>query len=283
MQPTYRGKVRDIYDLGDKLLMVSSDRISAFDVVFDQTLDKKGIALNQVSRLWFEYFRDIPNHVISTDTKDFPEFFQKDSYFAERSILVKKCKRIDFECVVRGYLSGSGYKEYKDSNTLAKKKLRLGMLESEKLDEPLFTPAIKNDTGHDENISEDEMLDKLGKDMFDSIKSTSIKLYTRAADLLYKRGFILCDTKFEFGILDNQIILIDEILTPDSSRYWETSTYKTGISPPSYDKQILRNYLETLDWNKKPPAPRIPEEVLAKLQQKYNQMMEVIKSCISEK
>lgn len=282
MNPTYRGKVRDLYDFGDSLLMVASDRISAFDVVFPELIPGKGKVLNQISRLWFEKFQNIPNHILSYETKDFPKEFQSEE-FAGRSVLVRKCKRIDFECVVRSYLSGSGFKEYKQSGTLAGVSLPLGLQESSKLGELHFTPAIKNDQGHDENISAKEMEEKIGKKLFEKIVETSFRIFAEATRLLSREGILLCDTKFEFGLKNEELVLIDEILTPDSSRYWEASTYKVGTSPPSLDKQILRNFLESTSWNKIPPPPKIPEEIQLELSRKYEELQERITKCLQPK
>ncbi|ABJ75373.1 phosphoribosylaminoimidazolesuccinocarboxamide synthase [Leptospira borgpetersenii] len=281
--PTYRGKVRDIYDLGDRLILSSSDRISAFDVVFPQAVPNKGKVLNRISISWFEFFKNIPNHILETDVKNFPSPFRSREELEGRSVLVKKCKRIDYECVVRGYIAGSGWKEYKNEGTLAGVKLPAGLKESEKLPEPVFTPAVKNDQGHDENISEKEMENRVGKELFGILKEKSISIFLRASEVVDSAGIILCDTKFEFGILDGQIILIDELLTPDSSRYWSADSYSVGISPPSLDKQILRNYLETTSWNKMPPAPDLPAELIQELREKYQKIEDLILSCISQK
>ncbi|ALO27331.1 MULTISPECIES: phosphoribosylaminoimidazolesuccinocarboxamide synthase [Leptospira] len=281
--PTYKGKVRDIYDLGDRLILSSSDRISAFDVVFPQAVPNKGKVLNRISISWFEFFKNIPNHILETDVKNFPPPFRSREELEGRSVLVKKCKRIDYECVVRGYIAGSGWKEYKNEGTLAGVKLPSGLKESEKLSEPVFTPAVKNDQGHDENISEKEMENRIGKELFGILKEKSISIFLRASEVVDSAGIILCDTKFEFGILDGQIILIDELLTPDSSRYWSADSYSVGISPPSLDKQILRNYLETTSWNKMPPAPDLPAELIQELREKYQKIEDLILSCISQK
>ncbi|MDI7188338.1 phosphoribosylaminoimidazolesuccinocarboxamide synthase [Leptospira santarosai] len=281
--PTYRGKVRDIYDLGDKLILSSSDRISAFDVVFPQIVPDKGKVLNRISTAWFEFFKNVPNHILETDVRNFPSPFRSREELEGRSVLVKKCRRIDYECVVRGYIAGSGWKEYGKEGTLAGVKLPSGLKESEKLSEPVFTPAIKNDQGHDENISEKEMENRVGKELFGILKEKSISIFLRASEVVDSAGIILCDTKFEFGTLDGQVILIDELLTPDSSRYWSADSYSVGISPPSLDKQILRNYLETTSWNKMPPAPDLPAELIQKLREKYQRIEDLILSCISQK
>ncbi|EID99714.1 phosphoribosylaminoimidazolesuccinocarboxamide synthase [Leptospira licerasiae] len=281
-KPSYIGKVRDVYDLGNSLILSSTDRISAFDVVFRQIVPGKGKVLNKISAEWFSYFKDIPNHIIETDVSKFPSPFKDHPDLKDRSVLVKKCKRIDFECVVRGYLSGSGWKEYKQEGTLAFKKLPPGLQESEKLPEPAFTPAIKNDTGHDENISEERMKNEIGSELFSILKEKSISLYTRAAELVAGAGILLCDTKFEFGIWEDKVILIDEILTPDSSRYWAKESYIIGTTPPSMDKQILRNYLEKSGWNKVPPPPDLPESLIVELQAAYKEIQDRLLKCLSQ-
>ncbi|PJZ48063.1 phosphoribosylaminoimidazolesuccinocarboxamide synthase [Leptospira saintgironsiae] len=281
-KPSYIGKVRDVYDLGNSLILSSTDRVSAFDVVFSQIVPGKGKVLNKISAEWFSYFKDIPNHIIETDVSKFPSPYKDHPDLKDRSVLVKKCKRIDFECVVRGYLSGSGWKEYNQDGTLAFKKLPPGLKESEKLPEPSFTPAIKNDTGHDENISEERMKNEIGSELFSILKEKSISLYTRAAELVAGAGILLCDTKFEFGISEDKVILIDEILTPDSSRYWAKESYVIGTTPPSMDKQILRNYLEKSGWNKVPPAPDLPESLIVELQAAYKEIQDRLLKCLSQ-
>ncbi len=282
MKPFYKGKVRDVYDLGENFLLSSSDRVSAFDCVFTEAIPEKGKVLNGISNLWFRYFKDIPNHIQETDWNKFPSEFRTEE-FKDRSVIVKKCRRIDFECVVRGYLTGSGYKEYKERGTLADLLLPSGIQESEKLSEPAFTPAVKNDTGHDENISEKKMESMVGKEIFSYLKSVSVRIYSEAAEKMLSAGIILCDTKFEFGFDGEKILLIDELLTPDSSRYWALETYKKGTSPPSYDKQILRNYLESTGWNKEPPPPALPADIIQTLHLKYKELQRKLELCLSEK
>lgn len=279
MNPSYSGKVRDIYDLGDSLILCSSDRISAFDVVFEEKIPDKGKILNKISNLWFQYFSEIPNHILETKIENFPKEFQTPE-FAERSVLVKKCKRIDIECVVRGYLAGSSYKEYKTTGRIAEKTFPAGLKESSPFSEPIFTPAIKNEVGHDENISEEKMLQIVGKEVFDYLKQTSLYIYEKAQKKLKEVGIILCDTKFEFGWHEDKILLIDELLTPDSSRYWEEESCKEGTTPPSMDKQILRNYLETLNWNKTPPPPKLPQEIIEKIIDKYKELERKLELCL---
>jgi phosphoribosylaminoimidazole-succinocarboxamide synthase len=282
MQPIYRGKVRDIYQIGEYLFMVASDRISAFDCVFFETVPDKGKILTNISNHWFQYFKDIPNHIVETRFEKFPDNCRSPK-FDGNSVLVKKCKRIDYECIVRGYISGSAWKEYSSKKTIAGIPYSSNLLESEKLIEPLFTPSIKNDKGHDINISEKEMQDDIGNESFQILKETSMKIFLEASAICQDLGIILCDTKFEFGVLDNQILLIDELLTPDSSRYWDISQYSIGSSPPSYDKQILRNYLEESGWNKEPPPPELPVNILKLLSKRYKEFEEKIVKCLSAK
>lgn len=282
-KPNYIGKVRDVFEIEENLILVSTDRISAFDVVFSEVIQGKGLVLNQVSLAWFDFFKDIPNHIIESDSTKFPEPYNQEPWLKDRSVLVKKCKRIDYECVVRGYLSGSAYKEYAKTGQIAFKKYPSGFKESSKLAEPIFTPARKNDSGHDENISEDTLRSEIGNELFTQLKQTSIQIYSEASRLIESEGLILCDTKFEFGLDDGKLVLIDELLTPDSSRYWEKETYKEGSSPPSLDKQILRNYLETLAWDKNPPAPRLPQNIQDEILEKYKILEKRITKCISQK
>lgn len=283
MKVAYKGKVRDVYDLGEYLILSSTDRISAFDFVFNEPVPDKGKILNSISNLWFDFFSEIPNHIVETDYTKFPGEYNSREELKERSVLVKKCKRIDYECVVRGYLSGSAYKEFKNTGRIAGVEVGRKYSESEKLSEPLFTPAVKNDSGHDENISEEELKNRIGLELFEQLKTYSLEIYTKARDKVKKQGLILCDTKFEFGFHEEKVILIDELLTPDSSRYWDINTYSIGTSPPSYDKQILRNYLEKIEWNKNPPVPKLPDSIIKELLTKYKELQEKITKCLSEK
>ncbi len=283
MKVAYKGKVRDVYDLGEYLILSSTDRISAFDCVFEETVPDKGKILNYISLLWFNFFKDIPNQIVETDYTKYPGIYNSQEELKDRSVLVKKCKRIDYECVVRGYLSGSAYKEYKSTGQIAGVAVSRNYAESEELSEPLFTPAVKNDSGHDENISEEELKNRVGVELFQKLKDYSLTLYTKGRDKVKTEGLILCDTKFEFGFDNEKVILIDELLTPDSSRYWDINTYATGISPPSYDKQILRNYLEKIEWNKNPPPPKLPDSIIKELIFKYKELQEKITKCLSEK
>ena len=267
-----RGKVRDIYDLGDQLLIVATDRISAFDVIMSSPIPDKGTILNQISRFWFRTMEEIvPNHMISTVVEDFPKECQKYGDLLEgRTMLVKKTQPLPVECVVRGYLSGSGWKEYTKTGEICGVRLPRGLVESSRLEEPVFTPATKEELGaHDENIPFDKVVDKIGPDLAGSVRELSIAIYKTACDLSDERGIIIADTKFEFGLLGDTLILIDEILTPDSSRFWPKDQYAPGGPQKSFDKQFLRDYLLTLDWDHSPPAPELPQEIVEKTREKY--------------
>jgi phosphoribosylaminoimidazole-succinocarboxamide synthase len=267
-----RGKVRDIYDLGDSLLIVTSDRISAFDVIMNEGIPDKGFVLTQISTFWFRQMEDIiPNHIISTEVKDFPAACQKYADVLEgRSMLVKKAQPLPAECIVRGYLSGSGWKDYKATGSICGIQLPPGLVESDKLPEPIFTPSTKAELGtHDENISFDEMVEMCGRDIAEQVREVTLKIYSKARDIADTKGIIIADTKFEYGIHDGKLIIIDECMTPDSSRFWPKDGYKPGGAQPSFDKQFLRDYLETLDWNKTAPAPPLPAEVIRKTGEKY--------------
>src|SRR5580658_6604174 len=266
------GKVREVFDLGDSLLFVASDRISAFDVIMPNGIPRKGEVLTEVSYFWFAQTQSFqPNHLISRAGEPLPKNLQP---FADkltgRSMIVKKCQPLAIECVVRGYLAGSGWKEYQKSQTVCGIKLPPGLKESSELPEPIFTPATKAETGHDENISFEEAKKIVGDKIAEQAKAASIKVYNHARDYARKRGIIIADTKFEFGLDDQHgVILIDEVLTPDSSRFWPADQYAPGKSQPSFDKQFVRDYLETLDWNKTPPGPKLPDDVVAKTTAKY--------------
>jgi phosphoribosylaminoimidazole-succinocarboxamide synthase len=267
-----RGKVRDIYDLGETLLLVTSDRISAFDVIMNEGIPDKGFVLNQISAFWFRMMEDIiPNHIISTDVKDFPGECQKYAALLEgRSMLVKKAKPLPAECIVRGYLSGSGWKDYKATGSVCGIKLPAGLVESSKLEQPIFTPSTKAELGtHDENISFEEMAGLCGRELAEQVRDVTIRIYSKARDYAETKGIIIADTKFEYGICDGKLIIIDECLTPDSSRFWPKDLYQPGGAQPSFDKQFLRDYLETLDWGKTAPAPPLPEEIVRKTGEKY--------------
>ncbi|MCF6265525.1 MAG: phosphoribosylaminoimidazolesuccinocarboxamide synthase [Desulfuromusa sp.] len=267
-----QGKVRDIYDLGEHLLIVASDRISAFDVIMNEGIPQKGYVLTQISKFWFEQMSDlVPHHLISTDIKDFPAItHQYRDQLEGRSMLAKKAQPLPIECIVRGYLSGSGWKEYQQSGSLCSIPLPTGLVQSDKLPETLFTPSTKAELGeHDENISFEQAIELCGAETAQQVSDISIKIYERARDLADKKGIIIADTKFEFGLLDGQLIWIDEALTPDSSRFWPKDQYQPGGPQPSFDKQFLRDYLETLDWGKQAPAPKLPEEIVRKTGEKY--------------
>ena len=267
-----RGKVRDIYDLGDRLVIVATDRISAFDVVMPNPIPDKGRILTQLSKFWFGLTKEIvPNHVISTEVKDYPKDCQPyQEMLRDRSMLVTKTEVLPVECVVRGYLSGSGWEEYKKAGEVCGIQLPNGLVESSKLDEPIFTPATKAEMGlHDENISFEKMEKIVGKELAHRLKTLSIAIYKKARDVAEKKGIIIADTKMEFGIKDGKLILIDELLTPDSSRFWPKDGYQPGGPQKSFDKQFLRDYLLSLRWDKNPPAPQLPEEIIQKTREKY--------------
>jgi phosphoribosylaminoimidazole-succinocarboxamide synthase len=267
----HKGKVRDVYDLGQQLLLVASDRISAFDFVLPTAVPDKGKILNQLSLFWFDYVQGIvPNHLITGDFDKFPAKLKSYPYLRGRTMLVKKTKRLDVECIVRGYLAGSGWKEYQKSRSVCGISLPEGLKESSKLPAPIFTPTSKEEGGkHDENITFEEMGKRVGADLAAKVRDVSIAVYKKAADYAETRGIILADTKFEFGVLDGKLILIDEILTPDSSRFWEKSKYAEGRAQDSLDKQYVRDYLEAIKWPKQPPVPSLPAEVVAKTREKY--------------
>jgi phosphoribosylaminoimidazole-succinocarboxamide synthase len=275
-----RGKVRDIYDLGEYLLLVATDRISAFDVVLPNGIPGKGRVLTQISIYWFKQMEDIiPNHIIATRVKDFPEKVHKyEDILEERSMLVKKARPMPVECVVRGYLSGSGWKEYKESGTVCGIRLPEGLVESSRLTEPLFTPSTKAEEGHDSNISFDEVSKKVGHEMADMLRDISIKVYLKARDIAEKKGIIIADTKFEFGLYNGGLILIDELLTPDSSRFWSIKDYVPGRSQDSYDKQVVRDYLLTLKWDQTYPGPMLPDEIVKKIAARYREIHKILTS-----
>ena len=267
-----RGKVRDIYDLGEHLLIVTSDRISAFDVIMDQGIPNKGIVLTQISRFWFEQMTDIiPNHIVAMDVSDFPAATHKYRDQLEgRSMLVKKAKPLPVECIVRGYLSGSGWKDYLKSGAISGIPLPAGLLESAQLPEPIFTPSTKAELGeHDETITFAETVALCGEELATQVRDTTLAIYNRARQLADTKGIIIADTKFEFGIFAGKLLWIDEALTPDSSRFWPKEGYRPGGPQPSFDKQFLRDYLETLDWGKKAPPPPLPAEIVRKTGEKY--------------
>ena len=267
-----RGKVRDVYDLGDSLLFVATDRLSAFDVVMPNGIPGKGKVLTGISLFWFELMKDIPNHLITADIASRPELAAYVDDLQGRSMIVKKAKILPVECIVRGYLVGSGWKDYQKTGIVSGIKLRDGYQQASKLDEPLFTPSTKAEQGeHDEAISYEGVADLIGEDYASQIRDLSLKIYTTARDYAEKRGIIVADTKFEFGVINGKIILADEVLTPDSSRFWPQDQYQVGTSPVSLDKQFVRDYLETLDWDKQAPGPEIPADVIEKTAEKYRE------------
>ena len=271
-----RGKVRDTYELSDSsLLMVATDRISAFDVVLPTPIPDKGRVLTQMSLRWFDLTNDIvPNHLLAQQDDALPAAVPVE--WRERCMHVARADRIDIECVVRGYISGSGWKEYRRNGTLAEEPLPEGLRESARLPEPRFTPAMKNDDGHDENISRARLRDLVGAELAERLEATSLRIFELATTICEKSGIILADTKFEFGFIDGTLSLIDEVLTPDSSRFWEISTWREGDAVPSFDKQFVRDYLETLDWDKTPPGPELPDDVVRGTAERYRQAAERI-------
>ena len=277
-RPDSQGKVRDIYDVGDNLLMVASDRISAFDYILPDEVPFKGEVLNRISAFWFDKFKDlVPNHLVSIDVADFPaEFAEYSDYLAGRAMLVKKAQPILIECIVRGYLTGSGKKTYDADGTVCGIKLPAGLVEASKLPEPLFTPSTKAALGdHDENISYERCAEIVGEDIASQLRGLSLKIYTAAAEYAATRGIIIADTKFEFGIIDGKVTLIDECLTPDSSRFWPADSYEEGKAQPSYDKQYVRNWLKA-NWDFKGDAPELPAEVIEGTSRRYREAFEII-------
>ncbi len=271
-----RGKVRDIYDLGDTLLLVTSDRISAFDVIMNEPIPDKGFVLTQISAFWFRQMEDIvANHILSTDVADYPAACQPYADVLKgRSMWVRKARPLPVECIVRGYVSGSGWKDYKATGAISGIRLPAGLKESDRLPEPIFTPSTKAELGtHDENISFQKMIELCGADLAEQARDYTIRIYSRARDLADQKGIIIADTKFEFGVHDGKLIIIDECMTPDSSRFWPKDQYLPGGPQPSFDKQFLRDYLETLDWGKTAPAPPLPSEIVAKTAEKYREAL----------
>ena len=278
-EPDFRGKVRDIYDLGDKLLIVATDRVSAFDHILKTPIPERGKILTRISVFWFGKTQHIiNNHLITANIKEFPNpFNQYPEILENRSMLVRKAKRVDVECVVRGYLAGSAWKEYKEKGEICGIKLPEGLSESDKLPEPIFTPATKAPKGtHDINISYEELISLVGKDFAEQLRNISIKLYNFAHEFLIKRGVIIADTKFEFGILDGELILIDEIFTPDSSRFWDLNSYKPGIHQEPMDKQLIRDYLLSIGWHGEGEPPYLPEDIVQKTIQKYKTIEKLV-------
>lgn len=268
--PVKRGKVRDVYDFGDRLLFVATDRISAFDWILAPGIPDKGRVLTQISRFWFERFTTIPNHLLSMDPADLPLPDDADlEALRGRCMVVRKTEVVPFECVVRGYLSGSGWKDYQATGAVCGIDLPAGLTQSDQLPEPLFTPATKAESGHDENVSFEVMSQAIGQELADSLREKSIQIYQQGSEYARERGIILADTKFEFGLLDGTPILIDEVLTPDSSRFWPAETYQPGGAQPSLDKQFVRDWLETTDWDKNSTPPVLPDQIVEKTREKY--------------
>ena len=275
------GKVRSVYDLGDKLLFVASDRISAFDVIMSNGIPDKGKVLNMISAFWFDYTKDIiDNHMITIDLDEIIAVDERlkpyRSILEGRSMLVEKAEPVPIECIVRGYISGSGWKDYQNTGEVSGLSLPEGLQLSDKLEEPIFTPSTKADEGHDMNISQKEMIKEVGEETFEFLEEKSIYLYIAARDYAATKGIIIADTKFEFGKIGDKIILMDEVLTPDSSRFWPENDYESGRQQKSFDKQFVRDYLETLDWDKRPPGPILPDDVIMKTREKYLQAYKIL-------
>jgi phosphoribosylaminoimidazole-succinocarboxamide synthase len=274
-----KGKVRDIYDLGDCLLMVATDRLSAYDVIMPDPIPDKGKILTQLSIFWFNLFSDmVPNHLLEGDVSSFPSECQPyQDILVDRSMLVKKVEPLPIECVVRGYISGSGWKSYQKNRTICGISLPAGLKESEKLPEPLFTPSTKEEVGqHDINISFEEAVNRVGRDVAEQVRDLSLSIYQRGVDVASKKGIIIADTKFEFGLLNDEIVLIDEVLTPDSSRFWPLASYTPGGPQPSFDKQFVRDYLTSVKFNHQPPGPRLPADVIEKTREKYLEALKLL-------
>ncbi|MBM3797857.1 MAG: phosphoribosylaminoimidazolesuccinocarboxamide synthase [Acidobacteria bacterium] len=273
-----RGKVRDIYDLGDNLLMVATDRISAFDYILATGIPDKGRVLTQLSIFWFDFLAPlVPTHFVTANLSDYPAELQPYAdQLKDRSMIVRRAKMIDVECVARGYVSGSGWKDYRATGSICGIPLPRGLAESQRLPTPIFTPATKAQTGHDENVSFDQVASTVGLELASQLRDTTLAIYARASAYAASRGLILADTKFEFGFVDGKLTLADEVLTPDSSRYWPADGYAPGGAQPSYDKQYVRDYLEQTGWNKQPPAPALPDEVAARTSEKYKEAFRLI-------
>ncbi len=273
-----RGKVRDIYADGDNLLIVATDRLSAFDYILPTPIPDKGRVLTQTTLFWLDLTREIvPNHLITADVNDYPaQFARYRDQLEGRSMLVRRANMIDIECVARGYVSGSGWKDYKREGAICGIPLPAGLRESDRLPEPIFTPATKAQSGHDENISFDNVCSKIGRELAERLRSLTLQIYSRAASYAEQRGIIIADTKFEFGFIGDQLTLGDEVLTPDSSRFWPQATYSPGGPQPSFDKQYVRDYLESIHWNKQPPAPELPREVAERTSEKYREAYRVL-------
>jgi phosphoribosylaminoimidazole-succinocarboxamide synthase len=281
----YSGKVRDLFTIDDAhMLIVSTDRISAFDHIFPNGIPGKGIILNTISNLWFKNTSFVPNHIAETEFSNFPKpFSDYPELLKGRSVIVKKTKRIDYECIARGYIIGSGWKDYRETGAICGIRLPAGLRMAEKIPTPIFTPATKADEGHDMNVPYETVAASLGESLASQLKEMTLKVYTHASSLMEKAGIILADTKLEFGLLDGKLILIDEVLTPDSSRFWDKGTYAVGSSPVSFDKQFIRDYLDTTSWDKNSPPPPLPGEIVDKTAEKYRMILSRIQALFSEK
>lgn len=277
LKPDYVGKVRDVFDLGENLLIVTSDRISAFDVVMDDVVPDRGTILNVMTLAWLDHFPELPHHILTADPQALPVPFRDHAErLGGRSVLVRKAARYDAECVVRGYLAGSGWQSYQQDGTVCGHRLPAGLRLGSQLPAPLFTPSTKAAIGHDENIDFTTMCSIVGEDASRTLRDWSLRLYTRAAAYTEPRGVILADTKFEFGLIDGKLAIIDEVLTPDSSRFWPAADHRPGQEPPSFDKQILRNWLQTCDWRREPPPPPIPADILLQTSRRYREVLEIL-------
>ncbi|MBD3221110.1 phosphoribosylaminoimidazolesuccinocarboxamide synthase [bacterium] len=277
LSPDYVGKVRDVFDLGDQLLVVATDRISAFDVVMDDVVSGRGTVLSVMTLAWLEHFRDVPNHLITAQPDEFPAPFRDHAeMLGGRSMLVHKARRHDAECVVRGYIAGSGWKSYRKDGTVCGHTLPPGLRLADRLAKPLFTPSTKAEEGHDENIDFATMCGIVGEEVGHQLRDISLRLYREGAAYAEPRGVILADTKFEFGEVGGELVIIDEVLTPDSSRFWPAAEHRPGENPPSWDKQILRDWLETQDWDRTPPPPRLPQEILERTSRRYREVLEIL-------
>jgi phosphoribosylaminoimidazole-succinocarboxamide synthase len=273
-----RGKVRDIYDVGDHLLIIATDRLSAFDVVLPTPIPNKGKVLTQMSSFWFDHFKDlVPHHVVATEVSEYPKQLHAFRDQLEgRSMLVKKAKVFPIECVARGFLTGSGLKDYNKTGKVCGIPLPAGLRDSDRLPNPIFTPSTKAETGHDENISEEQAAKVIGEQNIQKLKDLTLSVYGRAVEYALKRGIIICDTKFEFGTIDGKISIVDEMLTPDSSRFWPADHYSPGKPQPSFDKQFVRDYLERIKWNKQPPAPALPDDIVQATSAKYLEALRIL-------
>ena len=278
LRPDHEGKVRDIFDLGEHLFVVATDRISAFDVIMNDLVPGRGVVLNVMSLGWFRHFRDVvPNHVVTADPALFPEPFRSHpEHLGGRSMLVRKAERFPVECVVRGHLAGSGFKSYRKTGAICGQPLPAGLQLSDRLPEPLFTPTTKAEEGHDQDITYADVEAVIGTAHAAELRGMTLRLYSEGAAYARPRGVVLADTKFEFGLIDGMVSLIDEVMTPDSSRFWPAGEVVSGQEPPSWDKQILRNHLETLDWDKSPPPPALPQDVLGRTAQRYREVLEIL-------